>query len=90
MTDEDLWYIVNQIPTFKPAGVDGMRPGDIFRNFKELRSVIQAIINGILNTSIIPNEMKISIVRPLYKKGKKGSIDNYRPISILSVITHIV
>lgn len=55
MTDEDLWYIVNQTPIFKPAGVDGIRPRDIFRNFKELRSVIQAIINGILSTSIIPN-----------------------------------
>lgn len=90
MTENDLWYIVNQIPTFKPAGVDGIRPRDVFRNYKELRSVIQAKINGILKTGIIPNEMKISVVRPLYKKGKKCSVDNYRPISILSVITHIM
>jgi hypothetical protein len=30
-----------------------------------------------------PNEMKIAKVRPLFKKGARQDVQNYRPISIL-------
>jgi hypothetical protein len=34
--------------------------------------------------------MKIAKVRPLYKKGEKQEVCNYRPISILSVFSKIL
>jgi hypothetical protein len=39
---------------------------------------------------IVPNELKCSIVRPVYKGDKHNDVKNYRPISILPAIEKIM
>ena len=41
-------------------------------------------------TGVVPNALKIAKVIPIYKKGEKSSIENYRPISLLSVFDKIL
>ncbi len=41
------------------------------------------------NSGIIPNQLKISKVIPVFKNGNKLMMDNYRPISLLSVFSKI-
>ncbi len=41
------------------------------------------IINLSLESSVVPNQMKIAKVIPLFKSGDPLSLDNYRPISLL-------
>ena len=38
----------------------------------------------------MPDLLKISLIRPIYKSGAKSDYNNYRPISILSVIEKII
>ena len=45
------------------------------------------IINQTLRTGSYPDESKIARERPLYKKGDKQGIKNYRPISILPSVS---
>jgi len=40
-----------------------------------------------LQTSIFPDMMKKAKIKPLFKKGDRQDINNYRPISILSVFS---
>ena len=47
------------------------------------------IFDKIICTSIFPNEWKLARVTPIYKKGKKDDMDNYRPISVISVVAKI-
>ena len=42
------------------------------------------IFNKILSTGIFPDRLKFSEVKPLYKKGVKTEIYNYRSISLLT------
>lgn len=49
-----------------------------------------SILNGILTTGNIPEKMKISVVRPIYKNGAKNDPVNYRPIAIWSVLSHVL
>jgi hypothetical protein len=37
-----------------------------------------------LNLGVFPNESKIAKAKPLYKKGDRYDIQNYRPLSVLS------
>jgi hypothetical protein len=41
-------------------------------------------------TGIFPNRLKVSIVRPLYKKGGKTHMSNYRPISLLTTFSKVL
>jgi len=42
-----------------------------------------------LNSGIFPEEWKIARVKPLYKKGDRYGIQNYKPISVLSIFSKI-
>ena len=36
-----------------------------------------------------PNELKFGTITPVYKKGQKDNIENYRPISTLPIFGKI-
>jgi len=48
------------------------------------------IFNLSLNEGIVPDELKIAKVVPIYKKGDKSEAINYRPISLLSVFDKLL
>ena len=54
-----------------------------------LTESIVLIINQSLETGIFPNKLKISKIIPLFKNGDKLFMQNYRPISLLPVISKI-
>lgn len=47
------------------------------------------IINESFLTGVFPDDLKIAKVIPLFKKGNKHVIENYRPISLLSSVSKI-
>jgi hypothetical protein len=56
-------------------------------------SILQALVtlfNKSLGSGVFPNSMKIAIVKPIYKAKSKSEICNYRPISLLPVISKIL
>ena len=50
---------------------------------------LEKIFNLSLNTGVYPNNLKIAKVTPIFKKGDPASVNNYRPISIISTINKI-
>ena len=44
---------------------------------------LTVIVNQCLHTGIYPSQLKLSRVKPLFKKGNKTHFNNYRPISLL-------
>jgi hypothetical protein len=48
------------------------------------------IYNCSLTTRIFPESCKFAIVQPIYKKGGKKEINNYRPISLLTAMSKIL
>ena len=51
---------------------------------------IKIICSNILSTAIYPDIWKLANVTPIYKKGDKQLIKNYRPISLLPVCGKIL
>ena len=50
---------------------------------------LEKILNLSLSSGIYPSNLKTAKVIPIYKKGDSKSINNYRPISILSTLNKI-
>ena len=59
--------------------------GSIMKNFEEFYiTPLTYIINLSISQGHFPDELKLAKVIPIYKSGDKQSIENYRPISVLS------
>lgn len=52
--------------------------------------IISHLANLCFRKGIFPTLLKKSIVTPVYKIGNKKDISNYRPISVLSVISKVI
>ena len=48
-----------------------------------------AIFNRSINTGIFPHDWNCSKVMPLFKKGERRDLNNYRPISIIPVVAKV-
>ena len=85
----DVLHIINELKPKNSAGHDLIS----CKLLKEIRFIISEplamVINQTLLTGIFPNKLKIAKVIPLFKKGDKSIIENYRPISILPSISKV-
>lgn len=88
--EAELWDIIRSMRLTKSPGFDKIRMRDIAANFEVLKSTLLYILNETLTTGQIHENMKVSIVRPLHKKGSRKLYENYRPISILSSLACIL
>lgn len=79
-----------QCQSQKSPGYDGVRMRDLIVHFDRLKTILLYIINETFTTGHIHRHMKISLIRPLHKKGSKRGFNNYRPIAILSAIACIM
>ena len=48
------------------------------------------VLNLSFSTGTVPSQFKIAKVIPIFKSGDKACMDNYRPISLLSVFSKIM
>ena len=55
----------------------------------EISECLTLIINQSITTGIFPDQLKIAKVVPIFKKDDQAQIKNYRPISVLPVISKI-
>ena len=43
-----------------------------------------------ISDNCVPDDMKIARVRPLYKKNSNLDVGNYKPVSILSMVSKLL
>lgn len=86
----EIENIIDQLDSKKATGFDGISVKVIKVVKFEISPILLFIISQSFKTGIIPKKMKIAKVSPVYKNGKKTDLNNYRPISILPVISKIL
>ena len=81
---------LKELKTNKATGIDNLSGLFLKDGSKVLATPIAQICNLSIKLSTLPDECKIAKLKPLYKKGKKTNPKNYRPISLLPVISKIL
>lgn len=72
------------------AGHDGL-PLSVFRdNIEALCDVLCHMCNLSMSTGVFPDKMKIARVCCVYKSGEPNLVKNYRPISVLPVLSKLL
>ena len=74
----------------KATGSDGISGKMLLLCDDSVSIPLQIIYSNILSTSIYPDIWKLANVTPIFKKGDKQLINNYRPISLLPICGKIL
>ena len=81
--------MIKSMKMSQSKGHDGISSEFIKLINTDISSSITVIINQSLTSGIFPDKLKIAKVTPIFKKGNKKLICNYRPISVLPVISKV-
>ena len=72
------------------AGHDEVPPHILKQNVQLFIKPLTHLVNSSIKNDIFPDELKIAKVVPIFKANDKQNIENYRPISVLSVFSKII
>ena len=74
----------------KSTGLDGISSRFLKDGADVIADPILHIINLSISSEIVPSEFKMARVKPLFKKGSRLEVGNYRPVSILPVLSKLL
>ena len=74
----------------KSTGIDNIQAKFLKDGAHELKGVITHIINVSITTNTVPDIFKFAKVKPLFKKNSRLDVGNYRPVSILCILSKIL
>ena len=82
-TQEEIVDIACTSPAGKSAGYDNIPMHVYYKTIYSQHFLLTHIINLSIIHGIVPGELKIARVVPIFKSGDKALFSNYRPISVL-------
>ena len=70
----------------KSPGVNGTPPKLLMETVEQIIVPLAKVFNLSLKEGVVPVESKEANIIPLFKKGSRNKSENYRPVSLTSVI----
>ena len=84
ITSFEIEKLINSTKSKNSHGYDQIYSRILKVSSPYVLSPLTYLFNKILSQCIFSDRLKFSEVKPLYKKGDKTEIFNYRPISLLT------
>lgn len=89
-TPNEVNDIIKNLKHKNSSGHDDINQNIVILCADYISEIISDIINSSFSTGIVPQELKIAKVIPIFKSGSKCTESNYRPISNLSIFSKIL
>ena len=83
---DEVTKLLQSIDVNKASGPDNIPPRILKERAMELALPLTNFFNFTLSRGNIPTYWKVANVVPIFKSGKNNLADNYRPISLTSVV----
>jgi len=90
LSTKDIRNIIKSLNTKFSHGYDKIPTKLLKLSLPFILSPLTHICNKSLSLGIFPDLLKYSEIKPLFKKGDKHNISNYRPISILTSFSKVL
>ena len=87
---ESITMVINSLTNKSNVGIDGISTILLKCIAPSTIKPLTLIINQIMKTGVFLNKMKLAKVIPNYKKDNPTQVTNYRPISLLPVLSKVV
>ena len=89
-TPNEVFLLIEGLNKYKGTGPNGI-PTEILKTIGFFISVpLSKIFNMCITSGIQPDKLKLAHVLPIFKKGSRLLVSNYRPISLLSNLNKIL
>ena len=90
ITAEMVEKYLKRLNASKSQGPDNFHPKLLLETLDEIKEPSTEIFKTSLQEGTVPNDWKLANIVPSHKKGSKSSPENYRPISLTSVVSKIM
>ena len=90
VSEEKVSQVLKDINPIKSAGIDNISGRFLKDGAPILSSPITQICNLSIRLSSFPTRCKVAKLKPIYKKGCRTETQNYRPISLLPLVSKII
>ena len=82
--------LLRKINPNKAQGPDGIHGKILKMCAATLATPLSMLFHQSYFSGQIPHEWKLANIVPIHKKGPKGNVENYRPISLTSLVRDVV
>ena len=90
VTEDTILKLLQNTNPSKAAGLDNLAGNFLKEGASVLVTPVTRICNLSIKLSTFPDKCKFAKLKPLFKKGSKTEAKNYRPISLLPLISKII
>lgn len=84
-SESDIMKLLTMIDTSKSPGPDQIHPRVLKECAIELVGPLFMLFRNSLNEGRLPQEWKVGNITPIFKKGSRADVSNYRPVSLTSI-----
>ena len=88
--EDEVFRILSSLDVSKAVSIDGISPLFLKHCAIALTPPLTRLFNLSLSTHSLPLEWRTHLIKPIFKSGDKCNVANYRPISLLSVISKVL
>ena len=81
--------LLEKLDTKKSTGFDNLPSRMLKIAAGVLAPSLAFLFNQSVSSGIVPTEWKLARVTPIFKKGKRQDVNNYRPISIIPAVAKV-
>ena len=90
VTPETIANKIKKMKDNKSPGVDGIPPKELKEIVEQISTPLAKLFNLSLEEGIIHSEWKEVNITPLFKKGSRNKPENYRPVSLTSLLSKLL
>jgi Notch-like protein len=88
-TTAEIEKIVRSLKSRNAHGYDGISVKILKASSHFISSPLNCIFNRMLSTGTFPSRLKYAESKPIFKKGDKNKMVNFRPISLLTSFSKV-
>lgn len=89
-SEDDIFNLLSTYKAKTASGPDGISSKMLRGTAESISSSLTTLFNLSLSQGVVPADWKTSNVTPIFKAGDQSLASNYRPISLLSLISKVL
>ena len=89
-SEEEVYKLLCSLDTSKSNGDDDISDVMLRNTARSITEAVTKIFNISIFLGELPDEWKVSRVTPIPKNGDRTNLSNYRPISLLSILSKLL